>query len=73
MWNEEYDLYDCMHDVYVLYDNVVAHIFRLQDEMGEARSVMRTLKEERDEIRGQLDAMQVRLRWLCFLLTKILA
>ena len=30
--------------------------------MGEARSVMRTLKEERDEIRGQLDAMQVRAR-----------
>lgn len=27
--------------------------------MGEARAVMRTLKEERDEIRGQLDAMQV--------------
>ena len=30
--------------------------------MGEARAVMRALKEERDEIRGQLDAMQVRSR-----------
>ena len=28
--------------------------------MGEARAVMRALKEERDEIKGQLDAMQVR-------------
>ncbi|CAM9182476.1 unnamed protein product, partial [Sphacelaria rigidula] len=28
------------------------------DEMGEARAVMRQLKEERDEIRAQLDAMQ---------------
>lgn len=27
--------------------------------MGEARAVMRTLKEERDEIRGHLDGMQV--------------
>lgn len=36
--------------------------FHDKDEMGEARSVMRTLKEERDEIRGQLDAMQVRAR-----------
>lgn len=27
--------------------------------MGEARNVMRTLKEERDEIRGHLDSMQV--------------
>lgn len=27
--------------------------------MGEARAVMRQLKEERDEIRAQLDAMQV--------------
>lgn len=30
-----------------------------QDEMGEARAVMRTLKEERDEIRSHLDGMQV--------------
>lgn len=30
-----------------------------KDEMGEARSVMRALKEEKDEIRSQLDAMQV--------------
>lgn len=27
--------------------------------MGEARAVMRTLKEERDEIRSHLDGMQV--------------
>lgn len=32
----------------------------LQDEMGEARAVMRALKEERDEIRSHLDTMQVR-------------
>lgn len=32
---------------------------RGQDEMGEARAVMRTLKEERDEIRSHLDGMQV--------------
>lgn len=30
-----------------------------QDEMGEARAVMRALKEERDEIRSHLDGMQV--------------
>lgn len=30
--------------------------------MGEARAVMRTLKEERDEIRSHLDGMQVRVR-----------
>ena len=29
--------------------------------MGEARAVMRTLKEERDEIRSHLDGMQVRV------------
>lgn len=33
--------------------------FAAQDEMGEARAVMRTLKEERDEIRSHLDGMQV--------------
>lgn len=37
----------------------------LQDEMGEARNVMRTLKEERDEIRGQLDSMQVLADFCC--------
>lgn len=33
----------------------------LQKEMDEARNVMRELKEERDGIRGQLNAMQVSL------------
>lgn len=37
---------------------------RGQDEMGEARAVMRTLKEERDEIRSHLDGMQVHVVWI---------
>lgn len=36
----------------------------LQKEMDEARNVMRELKEERDGIRSQLNAMQVSLA--CF-------
>lgn len=43
-----------------LHENLTATVSSFaQDEMGEARAVMRILKEERDEIRGQLDAMQV--------------